>query len=189
PAQPLRAPAEDPVLAREKIHERSEGDHATRHEQGAHEALHVRATADDVDDDGVDTDVGEEEEEGARGVAGRDRAHEEKARGQEGRRLGRGEGPAEKGTRTEDELGRDQNDQEAHGPAEGRTPPLEAAPDDHGADPGGGGEEDQELRGGEERARVRAARQGRPQEGRVEKPDARALQRYRPALPPYERYR
>src|SRR5437667_9764140 len=33
PAQPLRAPAEDPVLAREKTPERSEGDHATRTNQ------------------------------------------------------------------------------------------------------------------------------------------------------------
>src|SRR5207244_12847242 len=134
-------------------------------------------------------EMGEEEEGGPAGAAGRGRANEGKARGQEGRRLGRGEGPAEKGTRTEDELGRDQNDQEAHGPVEGRTSPLEPARDDHAEDPGEGGEEDQELRSGEEPARVRAARQGRPQEGRVEKPDARALQRYRPALPPYERYR
>ena len=184
------APVEDPWLAREVVHEREKGQDAAGEQQDAHEAVEVSAAPHEVHDERVHGGVGHEEQERARGLARRHGAQGEDALRQP-RRSGRGcrERPVAQRSIADRELKQDEDEQEPQRQVEGGAAPFETTAGGHRESPGKQREENQELSRGQRPARVRAPRDGGPEQRRVEEEGAGGPERLRPAVTPSSRCR
>src|SRR5262249_52741953 len=113
--------------------------------------------------------IAEEEQQRARGLRGRYRAEEEKARG-EGRGAGGrwGEGPLAQRSVADHELEQDEGDEKGERLVEGGGVPLELASIGHGEPPREKPNEDEQLGDHERPAPMRAACQRGKKERRVE---------------------
>jgi len=163
------APAEDPRLAEEVVHDGEKGHHGARHQKDAHEPIELLALPDQIHHEQVDAGVCEEEQQRPPGLGRRHCVEEEEARG-EGRGAGRGRGERPRAQRpvADHELEQDEREEEDERLVESGGRPLELAGVGHAEGPGEKPGKDEELGDDERPATMRAARQRGPEERRVE---------------------